>query len=195
MPPWQDKASSLAMPIFDPVAEERRRRDAEEERLAELRRHGHVVTVEAFAEWKAAFDAEQALERAKLEGDKAEDKKGRPTGKQWFLQQEAAHLEVSCGWLGGGGWMAAGVWASRWRASGVQQSSIGWVGCSQRQLPTCSSRISCGISQPLTLNLLPPPSTLLSDRGAGAGGGRGGRRGGPRALGVRRRGGRGGRGR
>lgn len=38
----------------------------------------------------------QALERAKLEeaGGKAEDKKGRPTGKAWFLQQEAAHIEV-----------------------------------------------------------------------------------------------------
>ena len=37
---------------------------------------------------------EQALERAKLDGGKGEDKSGRPNGKQWFLQQEAAHIEV-----------------------------------------------------------------------------------------------------
>ncbi|KAL4426114.1 hypothetical protein ABPG77_002700 [Micractinium sp. CCAP 211/92] len=91
-----DKASALAVPSSDPEAEERRRREAEEQRLAELRAHGTPVTPEAFAEWKARFEAEMALERAKLEeaGGKAEDRKGRPTGKAWFLQQEAAHIEV-----------------------------------------------------------------------------------------------------
>jgi hypothetical protein len=90
----QEKASSLAVPSHDPEAEERRRREAEEERLAELRRHGHPVTPEAFADWKAGFEAEQALERAKLEDGRSEERKGRLTGKQWFLQQEAQHLEV-----------------------------------------------------------------------------------------------------
>ncbi|KAL4452160.1 hypothetical protein ABPG75_007822 [Micractinium tetrahymenae] len=91
-----EKATSLAVPSSDPEAEERRRREAEEQRLAELRAHGTPVTPEAFAAWKAQFDAEQALERAKLDeaAGKAEDKKGRLTGKAWFLQQEAAHIEV-----------------------------------------------------------------------------------------------------
>ncbi|PSC71022.1 RWD domain-containing 1 [Micractinium conductrix] len=89
-----DKAAGMAMPSADPESEERRRRAAEEERLAEIRRHGHPVTPETFAEWKAKFDAEQALERAKLDGGKGEDKSGRPNGKQWFLQQEAAHIEI-----------------------------------------------------------------------------------------------------
>lgn len=45
-------------------------------------------------QWKARFDAEMALQRAKLEGEKIEDRKNRLTGKQWFLQQEAQHIEV-----------------------------------------------------------------------------------------------------
>lgn len=91
-----DKASALAVPSSDPEAEERRRREAEEQRMAELRAHGTPVTPEAFASWKAQFDAELALEKAKLEeaAGKSEDKKGRLTGKAWFLQQEAAHIEV-----------------------------------------------------------------------------------------------------
>lgn len=84
----------MAVPSSDPEAEERRRRAEEEARMAEMRAHGHAVTPEAFAEWKVKFEAEQALERAKLEDGKAEEKKNRLTGKQWFLQQEAAHLEV-----------------------------------------------------------------------------------------------------
>ncbi|EFN55051.1 hypothetical protein CHLNCDRAFT_58090 [Chlorella variabilis] len=90
----QEKASSVAVPSHDPEAEEKRRREAEEARLAELRAHGHPVTPEAFAEWRAKFDAEQALERSKLVEGKAEDKQNRPTGKQWFRQQEEQHLEV-----------------------------------------------------------------------------------------------------
>lgn len=89
----QDKAAGMAVPVADPEAEEKRRREKEEERLAEMRRHGTPVTPEAFAEWRKRFDAEQAAARAKVEGGKEEDKK-RPTGKQWFLQQEAAHIEV-----------------------------------------------------------------------------------------------------
>ncbi|KAI7835902.1 hypothetical protein COHA_010205 [Chlorella ohadii] len=90
----QDKSTTLAVPSADPEAEERRRREAEEARLAEMRAHGHAVTPEAFAEWKARFDAEMTLQRAKLEGDKSEDRKNRLTGKQWFLQQEAQHIEI-----------------------------------------------------------------------------------------------------
>jgi len=53
------------------------------------------------------------LQRAKLEGDKSEDRKNRLTGKQWFLQQEAQHIEVR-----GGGmkllWLEAQPGASGW---------------------------------------------------------------------------------
>jgi hypothetical protein len=93
----QDKAASMALPSSDPEAEKRRALEAEEARLAELRRHGHPVTPESFAEWRVKFDAEQALARAKLGDGKAEDKEGRLTGKQWFRQQEEAHLEVGGG--------------------------------------------------------------------------------------------------
>ena len=48
--PAQDKSTTLAVPSADPEAEERRRREAEEARLAEMRAHGHAVTPEAFAE-------------------------------------------------------------------------------------------------------------------------------------------------
>lgn len=43
------------MPSADPEAEEKRRREAEEARLAEIRAHGHAVTPEAFAEVRACF--------------------------------------------------------------------------------------------------------------------------------------------
>lgn len=90
----QEKAASMAVPSSDPVLEEKRRRDAEDARLAELRRGGQPVTPEAFAAWRAKFEAEQAQLRAKLEGVKVEEKQTRLTGKQYFLQQEAQHLEV-----------------------------------------------------------------------------------------------------
>ena len=115
----QEKASSLSVPVSDPAAEEKRRRDAEEARQAELRAHGQPVTPEAFTAWKARFDAEQALERAKLEGkDAGEERKGRLTGKQWFLQQEAQHIEVRARALlgGGGGGAGGGLAACAWAA-------------------------------------------------------------------------------
>lgn len=87
--------SSLAAPSMDPEAEERRRREEEEARLAELRRHGTPVTPESFAEWKAKFDAEMALAKAAVtDAAAASAAKGRLTGRGWFLQQEAQHIEI-----------------------------------------------------------------------------------------------------
>lgn len=93
-----DKAAAVAAPSLSPEEEERRRREVEEERLAELRRHGTPVTPEAFAEWKARFAVEQRLAAAKVGADggaaAAGGSKDKLTGKQWFMQQEAQHLEV-----------------------------------------------------------------------------------------------------
>lgn len=94
-----EKGAALAAPSTDPEAEEKRRREEEEARLAELRRHGTPVTVESFAAWKAKFDAEMALAKATLAADaaaaaSATTAKGRLTGRAWFLQQEAQHIEI-----------------------------------------------------------------------------------------------------
>lgn len=87
--------TQVGAPSVDPEAERKRREAEEEARIAEIRAHGTAVTPEAFAEWKAKFDAEQALARSKLgEAAGAADRAGRLTGKQWFMQQEAQHLEV-----------------------------------------------------------------------------------------------------
>lgn len=126
--------------MADPVAEEKRRRDAEEARQAELRRHGQPVTPEAFVAWKAAFDAEQALERAKLQGkDAAEESKGL-TGKQFFLQQEAQHIEVR-------------AWGGAMRAGRGAGSSCAWL-C----MPAHCHQEQPGPASP-THPLNPPSST------------------------------------
>ena len=136
----QEKASSLSVPVSDPAAEEKRRRDAEEARQAELRAHGQPVTPEAFTAWKARFDAEQALERAKLEGkDAGEERKGRLPGKQWFLQQEAQHIEVRARALlgGGGGGAGGGLAACAWAAP--QACPAGWRFATALPLPSLTS--------------------------------------------------------
>lgn len=89
-----EKGTALAAPISDPEAEEKKRREAEEFRIAELRRHGTPVTPENFAAWKAKFDAEMALAKAGLNESAAVVAKGKMTGKAWFLQQEAQHITI-----------------------------------------------------------------------------------------------------
>lgn len=48
--------------------------------------HGEIVTVETFLAWRERFEAEQALERAKLIPDSAltAPKEKKLTGRQWF---------------------------------------------------------------------------------------------------------------
>ncbi len=89
----------------------------------------HCILHTAFAifcpQWKARFDAEMTLQRAKLERDKSEDRKNRLTGKQWFLQQEAQHIEVR-----GGGmkllWLEAQPEASEWLRQCSEYSTPFW---------------------------------------------------------------------
>ena len=110
------RAAESGGPTLDPVAEQRRMLEAEEARLAALRAHGTPVTPEAFKEWRARFDTEQALERAQLAGagpaaDGAAAAPGvtpRLTGKQWFLKQDAEHREVEVS----GEWWWWGEWRS-----------------------------------------------------------------------------------
>lgn len=59
--------------------------EAELERIRK-RQAGTQVTMETFVAWKKAFDEEMAQRRAQ-EGDST-GVDNRPTGKQWFLQQQ-----------------------------------------------------------------------------------------------------------
>jgi hypothetical protein len=53
--------------------------------------------MQTFAEWKQRFDAEMALNRAKLAAEGA-DKRGKGlSGKQFFRQLEADNLQVRAG--------------------------------------------------------------------------------------------------
>lgn len=90
-----DMASTKAGPTHDPEAERRRLEELEEARRAELRAHGTVVTPETFAKWKHDFDEEmKASNVAAVSGDKKAQKGTNTlTGKQWFLLQEAQHID------------------------------------------------------------------------------------------------------
>ena len=63
-------AGQGAAPI-DPAAARKAEDEAEERRLAEIRSHGTMVTPQTFAEWKRRFDAEMALQKARLQGTRA----------------------------------------------------------------------------------------------------------------------------
>ena len=125
----QEKAASMAAPAFDPDAEQRRAREAEEFRLVELRRHGTAVTPETFAAWQQRFEAEQALEQARLDeaagrAAGAEERRNKLSGKQWFQQLDDQHLEVrSPAWGGGaavqGAFSATGEARERGRVEGA----------------------------------------------------------------------------
>lgn len=53
--------------------------------LSPQRAKGTAVTPASFAEWKERFDAEAALQQAKLMDVRAhEERMKRPTGRQWF---------------------------------------------------------------------------------------------------------------
>jgi len=73
------------------IEEEERRQIEEEKRLEEERNKGTPVTAETFALWKAKFDAEIALEKAK-NVDKSEKKL---TGREYFEQKELSGLIAS----------------------------------------------------------------------------------------------------
>ncbi|KAK9804167.1 hypothetical protein WJX73_007930 [Symbiochloris irregularis] len=90
----RDLAHAQAGPQeLDPAAAKRQAAEEEEKTLAEIRAHGTPVTADTFAAWKARWDTEAALSEAKLEADAAIRASG-PTGKQWFVQQEAAGAQA-----------------------------------------------------------------------------------------------------
>lgn len=63
----------------------RKREEAEIREREAARAHGTPVTPEVFAEWKARFEAEMALQRAKLIDVKRQaELEARPTGREWF---------------------------------------------------------------------------------------------------------------
>jgi RWD domain len=67
-----EKGIAMAQPVLDPLAEEKKRRAAEEERIAELRAKSSI---------QESTTAAAAV-------------KGKMTGKAWFLQQEAQHIDI-----------------------------------------------------------------------------------------------------
>jgi hypothetical protein len=89
-----ERGTAMAQPVLDPLAEEKKRRAAEEERIAELRRHGTPCTIETFKVWKEKFDAEMALAKSSIQDPAVVAGKGKITGRAWFLQQEAQHIEI-----------------------------------------------------------------------------------------------------
>lgn len=82
-------------PAEDPEVARRKELEEAERKRAEARAHGTPVTPEAFAAWKAKFDAEAAALKAKAaEAGKGDEKAQRLTGKAWFVRQAAAGAEV-----------------------------------------------------------------------------------------------------
>jgi hypothetical protein len=91
------RGAAMAVPSYDPAAERRRMDEAEEARVAALRAHGTAVTPETFAAWKERFDAEVALAKAAISDPAAAAAaagRAKLTGRQWFQQHEAQHIEV-----------------------------------------------------------------------------------------------------
>eukprot|EP00898_Chlorokybus_atmophyticus_P004040 jgi/Chlat1/4637/Chrsp3S05595 len=76
---------------LDEVDAAARAAELEAQKLEEARRHGTQVTPETFASWSTRFEAEAALERAKLATGSAV--KGKvTTGRKWFETNKGAAL-------------------------------------------------------------------------------------------------------
>ena len=89
----QQVTQGAETPALDPEAVKKAEDEAEERRLAEIRSHGTMITPQTFAEWKTRFEAEMALERAKV-GEGGDKKDKGLTGKQFFRQLEANNEQV-----------------------------------------------------------------------------------------------------
>lgn len=85
----QAAAAGVSKVELDPLAAKKAAEEAEERRLAELRAHGTPVNPSTFSAWKARFDAEMALARARHAGD-AERRDAGLTGKAFFRQMDEA---------------------------------------------------------------------------------------------------------
>ncbi|KAK9829546.1 hypothetical protein WJX72_006404 [[Myrmecia] bisecta] len=80
--------------VLDPEEAKKRREEEEERKLAEIRSHGTPVTPQTFVEWKQRFDAEIAAIKARSQDSTAKEVDKGPTGKEFFLQQEALGKEA-----------------------------------------------------------------------------------------------------
>lgn len=76
---------------MDEAELEKRKQEAEEQRMAELRAQGTPVTAQTFSEWKRKFEAEVRLQKAQLEPEAVNRDKG-PSGKVFFQSQETLSL-------------------------------------------------------------------------------------------------------
>ena len=75
---------------FDDAELEKKKQEAEEQRLADIRAQGTPVTPQTFAHWKQRFDTEVRLKRAELEPEAVSRDKG-PSGKIFFQNQDIAN--------------------------------------------------------------------------------------------------------
>lgn len=88
-----EKANVVVEEEVDPVVAKARAEEEEIKRLEEARRLGTPVTPENFKAWKERFDAERALQRAMAPDLLAtKEKENRLTGRQYFLQTDAAKI-------------------------------------------------------------------------------------------------------
>jgi hypothetical protein len=126
------------------------------------------VTSELFADWKKKFDAEMALLRAAVKDPAKDERVGRVSGKQWFLQgdgqggeadapseeEEEEEEEGAEGEQGGeqpGRGRAAGLRRRCWRrwAGLRQQGWRRWAGLRQRGWRRRCPAPSCAPGEPL----------------------------------------------
>jgi len=84
-----EKASAGVEVAVDPLEAKKAAEEAEERRLAELRRLGTPVTPATFAPWKQRFYAELAAAAERKRAQLADDTKGKLTGKAFFLQADS----------------------------------------------------------------------------------------------------------
>lgn len=84
-----DKASAGVEVEVDPLTAKKAAEEAEEARLAELRRLGTPVTPDTFAPWKLRFYADLALAAAQKRAQLVDEAKGKVTGKAFFLAADS----------------------------------------------------------------------------------------------------------
>lgn len=84
-----DKATAGVEIEVDPLVAKKAAEEAEEQRLAELRRLGTPVTPETFAPWKQRFYVDLVAAAAQNRAQQADETKGKLTGKAFFLAADS----------------------------------------------------------------------------------------------------------
>lgn len=98
-----DKASAGVEVEVDPLTAKKAAEEAEEQRLAELRRLGTPVTPNTFAPWKQRFYADLAVAAALKRAQLSDDVKGKLTGKAFFLAADSRKDKMGTGDKDGSG--------------------------------------------------------------------------------------------